>query len=255
MNIRLAAFAGCAALCLALPAFGQDYGTYNGPKLTNGEKVTLEYTGSYRFEFLGFGAGIHNGKVNGDNAGIICDDFKDEVYNGVPWPAKAYQASTLNAGNIDETLFGRAIGMTGYAEVGYLVNMMFTSNTTSHADISAAIWDITDQGVFSWSLTAGAAALVHEVKAWYGHNPSGALAWLAQQTDLWILTPSPHIGPGHEPGQEMWIRTPNVGPAKPEGGLAVPEGGATLLYLLLAGMACLGAMRLGSRSRDGSQTA
>lgn len=255
MNIRSAAFAGCTALCLTLPAFGQDYSTYNGPKLTNDQTVTLEYTGSYQSVALDYGAGIYSGKVNSNDAGITCDDFKDEVSNGVPWPAKAYQASSLNAGNIDETLYGRAIGMTGYAEVGYLVNMMFTSKDTSDADISAAIWDITDQGVFSRSLTAGAAALVHEVKAWYGHNPSGALAWLAQQTDLCILTPSSHNGPGHEPGQEMWIRTPKVGPTKPEGGLAVPEGGTALLYLLLAGMACVGAMRLGSRSRDGGKTA
>jgi hypothetical protein len=250
MKIRvgeLAAFIGSAALCLALPAFGQS-GPYTGPALTNGESVTVQYTGNYSTTWGNDGAGIYSGTVNGSNAGIICDDFKDEITNGQHWSADAYQASSLTTANIGETLFGKTIGLDGYAEVATLAGMMFSGSTTygsvtgiTQAEISSAIWDITTSGGVL-GLDSKATSLVTALKTALGtDNSTQAEAYLGQYSDLWILTPNPNNGSGNEPGQEMWTKE------------CVPEGGTALLYLLLAGASCFGAMLFSSRNRLGKR--
>jgi hypothetical protein len=187
-------------------------------------------------------AGIYGGTSNlaGANTGIICDDFYDEV--GVPetWSATAYQASTLTSSNLSEVLFGGnntsgypSAGLAGYAEMAYLVELSFASsgNPTLQGDISEAIWSITDPAISS-TLDLAAQALVTQAKA----NAAATGDSLSQYSNLWIYTPRPLIGAG-EP-QEMWG--------------TVPEGGATLLYLLLAAATCFGAMRFRSRNLTGS---
>ena len=56
----------------------------------------------------------------------------------------------------------------------------------------------------------------------------------SQLAGLWIYTPTV---PGGKNAQEMWGMVP------------VPEGGAALAYVFLAGIACFGAMVLRSRQR------
>ena len=59
---------------------------------------------------------------------------------------------------------------------------------------------------------------------------------MSQYSNLWVLTPILGDQPnGDGRPQEMWIE--------------VPEGGAALLYLLLAGGVCFGAMFLNRRNR------
>ena len=227
MKIRyagLAALAGSMLLCFGLPAFAQD-------------EVSVTFTGGYTTTWGNnsgdYGAGIYSANINGSPSasGMICDDFNDEITNGETWNADAYQASSLNSSNIDETLFGSKIALDGYAEIATLVSMMF-GNVSSYggitgitqAELSSAIWDIGVGGTLQ-GLDATATALVAAVEAAFGTNTSKAQAYLATLSNLWILTPTPE-GPG-EP-QEMWI--------------SVPEGGAALLYLLLAGFTCFGAI-------------
>jgi hypothetical protein len=210
--------------CASLPAFAQT-------------SVSVKFTGGYTTVWGNssgeYGAGIYSADINGkpSASGIICDDFKDEITNGESWTANAFQASTLvSSGNLDNTMFGSTIGVTGYAEVATLVSMMFSGGTTygsltgiTQAELSSAIWYITAPGGIP-GLDSTATALVAAVEAAFGGNPSAATAYLATLTNLWILTPTP-LGPG-EP-QEMWTDA-----------LAVPEGGAASLYLLLGLLSC-----------------
>lgn len=235
MRIRvggLAAIGGAVLLCFGLPAFGQ--GTPVSVTLTNVNGDPIETVGGYEVY-----AGVYGGTSNlsGANAGIICDDFNDEVYVPETWSATAYQLSTLNASNISEVLFGgnstgyTNIGLAGYAALAYLVHLSFNSagNPTLQGNISEAIWSITDPGLSG--VSSAAKALVLQAKAYAAATGDS----LSQYTNLWIYTPNPLIGAG-EP-QEMWG--------------TVPEGGAAVLYLLLAGIACFGAMRVSSRNQSG----
>ena len=96
-------------------------------------------------------------------------------------------------------------------------------NSTLQGDISEAIWSISDPGLTGVDSAAQTLALQAEAYA------SGDSDNLSQYSNLWILTPTT-LGTG----QEQWIE--------------VPEGGAALLYLLLAGGVCFGAMFLKSRN-------
>jgi hypothetical protein len=83
-------------------------------------------------------------------------------------------------------------------------------------------------------------ALVGAVQAAFNNNLTGATDYLASLTNLWILTPNPLTGVGSGEPQEMFT-------------LAVPEGGAAILYLLLAVLACGGAIFFGRRKQFGAQ--
>lgn len=233
--IRLAAIAGSMLFCCGFPVIGQE--------------VSVQFTGGYTTTWGNssgdYGAGIYSANINGapSASGMICDDFNDDITSGESWTANAYQASSLTTSNIDETLFGATIHITGYAEIGTLVSMMFGNISTygsltgiTQAELASAIWDIGIGGTLQ-GLDAKAQSLVVAVEAAFaGPNGSAnAQAYLATLKNLWILTPNPE-GPG-EP-QEMWTE-----------GLSVPEGGAALMYLLLAAASCFGAMFLSSRKQ------
>lgn len=70
---------------------------------------------------------------------------------------------------------------------------------------------------------------------------TAAQSYLGSLTDMWILTPGPHPGFGWEP-HKMFIR-----------GLNVSEGGAPLLYILLAGLSIFGALFIGRRRKQPAQ--
>jgi hypothetical protein len=229
--IGLATIAGSALLYLGLPAVAQ-------------QDVTVDYTGGYSTTWANnsgdYGAGVYTATINGASSpGIICDDFNDEVTNGEVWKAKAYEASSLASGNLGSTLFGNTIGLTGYAEVATLVSMMFSNGTSyggitgiTQSELASAIWDITTPHGIQ-GLDVKASLLVMELQLAFGGNTAKATAYLATLTNLWILTPDPKTGVGSGEPQEMWTENLNV-----------PEGGATSIFLLLAGMSCFGAMFL-----------
>ncbi len=247
----LALIAGAALLSLSLPAHGQ-YGPYTGPALHNAEGVTVQFTGGYQAVDWGIGgvnagAGIYSALISPgipvspvNPAGIICDDFNDEIYTNETWGATAYQVSTLGSTTpITDVLFGGAnspayanIGVAGYAAIAYLVEELHNpgNTATQDGDISAAIWSISDPGLTG--VDANAAALALQAK----NYASGDGYNMSQYSNLWVLTPILGDQPnGDGPPQEMWIE--------------VPEGGAALLYLLLAGGVCFGAMFLNRRNR------
>jgi hypothetical protein len=232
--IRLATISASALLCLGLPVMGQ-------------QAVSVHLTGGYSTTFGSDEAGIYSATINGASSpGVICDDFNDEESATATWNATAYQASSLASGNLSNTLFGSTIGLTGYAEVATLVSMMFGNIPNTYAgiigitqsEISSAIWDITTPGGIS-GLDTKAKSLVAAVEAAFSGNTTKAGQYLATLTNLWILTPNPKTGVGSGEAQEMWTE-----------GLTVPEGGAALLYLMLAGLACFGTMFYSRKRAD-----
>lgn len=204
--------------------------------------VNVTFTGSYSTTWANnsgdYGAGLYGGVINGSTSpGIICDDFNDDIYSGESWQANAYNASQLTQTDpstglpyLDDTLFGSKIGFTGYAEMAMLVSMMFNGSTSfngvtgiTQAELASAIWDIGLGGGLQ-GLDGKTVKLIAALQLYFSTN--SATAFLNSMTNLWILTPNPK-GP-NEP-QEMWTEN-----------LSVPEGGAALLYLLLAGGSCFG---------------
>ncbi len=240
-----------AALCLSLPALGQTTVTLSGANSGGsfGGGVADPYSGSVGNN----GTSLSNGGL------IVCDDFYDHVLLGETWNATALQASQLVIGtNIDDTLFGTTIGLNGYAALASLVTQIIAtpnSKPTQQADLSAAIWWITSGGTISagpppqyildgYTLDAAAVTDIKTALAPFGAiggSSSAASLALGKDTSLWIFTPNPAkgynpVGGDGEP-QEMWT--------------SVPEGGAAVTYLLLAGASCFGAMFYRSRNQFG----
>jgi hypothetical protein len=248
---RLAGIIGVAALCFTIQAFGQVTVNFTGPISTS---PTFE--GAYTDPYAGTvtsGAQILN-----PNGLLICDDFADHVSNGETWQANAIQVSTLTLANIGQTLFGSTIGLNGYAAVASLVELLInTNNTQTQADLSAAIWYITDKAADNPSggllylgainssdvLDTAAANYVTTAEGTYGAllgpETPNAINGLLADTNLTILDPTTS-GP-----QEMFMVN----------SVNAPEGGATALYLLFAGVACFGTMRLKSRNQGGRRIA
>jgi hypothetical protein len=237
---------GFVALGLALPALGQNSitltgvnGSYSAGNLcSTASGCEQVYTGLY-----------YATVDNNANTGVICDDFNHNITIGETWSATAINTSSLNAGNIGQTEFGSTIGFVGYAEVASLVSEIFTLNngsgvfaglTVTGTDLAEAIWDVTTKGGIS-GISANAAALVTYVEGLFvGPNASANAQAYLNKMNFWILTPSPNNGP-----QELWAlgTTSHVVP------LATPEGGSALLYLMLAGFTCFGAMFFRSRNQ------
>ena len=214
-----------------------------------GQNTNMSFNGGYQgsnWTYNGetVGTGFYDGSINGtqvgpgqSSPGMICDDFKDNIYSGETWTANAINAASLTSSNIGQTLFGAAIGVTGYQEVAYLVYQMFTTspNAATQAAYSEAIWALTGSGVDPKALTGLALTLYNNVKA------GGETLTASQLASLWIYTPNP-LGPYE--AQEMWGMVP----------VPVPEGGAAVGYLLLAGLCCFGAVFLRSRRQIGNMT-
>ena len=239
MNIRIGVVSAAVilvALSLVPLAVGQT-------------SVSMSFDGTYSaVSCIGpegcVGAGLYGGTINGVTVGagqavpgMICDDYFDNITSGQTWTASGINAASLNTSNIvSQTLFGSTIGMAGYTEVAYLANQMLTGTGLSSAQqgaISEAIWFITSGGK-SGALGSTALGYLNAALAAY---KAGTIS-LSQFANLYLYTPSPKGATG-EP-QEMWSL------------VSVPEGGAALGYLLLAGLCCFGAMFLRSRRQIGN---
>jgi len=234
---KFAGIVGAFVICLGLPAFGQIpvQVTLNGPG------TALPVTIGTNQEYAGVYSGsASNGTTFTSNPGLICDDFTGQVNPPQTWNALAYQVSTITSATLPHLLYGGAlpdppypnIGLSGYAALADLVQQSFNSNDpTLQADIGEAIWSITDPAI-AGQISANASALRAAALAF------GASENFSQFTNLWIFVPNPLTADYASNKQEMWGR--------------VPEGGSALMYLLLAGLFCFGAVYLNSRNRFGT---
>ena len=197
-------------LCLALPAVGQNSNlSFNG-----GYQGDVWCGGSEGCVATGFYDGTINGQQVGPGGagglGMICDDYSHNIYTGENWTATGINASSLNASNINSTQFGNQIGLTGYTELAYVVNLMFTTNPSSaqQAVYSQVIWALTG-GVTPGQLSSAALTLYNWVIANAGTLPS-----LSTYLNLMLYTPT---NQGASGPQEMWGQS-----------LQAAEGGAAL---------------------------
>lgn len=246
---KLAASVGVLALCFSASAFAQ----YD----------TITYTGPNSATALGFGAGIYGGTLQVGSgptvaANFVCDDYADHIQAVESW-----QATGMTFSSITSASFGgsppphfQLIGVDGYAAVAALTSdILASSNSTAQGDMSAALWYITAGGVAAtqsnpatgptWaSLDANSQLYVTQLQALYGvgGDSTAAQAALALDTNLWLYTPTGNdIVNGDGFPQEFISGSGNTVP--------LPEGGAGLLYLLLAAAACFGAIRFRSRNQ------
>jgi hypothetical protein len=228
MKLRIGILSAAVVLALSLVPFSAAQ-----------SNVSVSFNGSYSaVSCIGpegcVGAGLYGGTINGVNVGsgqsvpgMICDDYFDNITSGQTWTANGISVASLTSGNIGSlTLFGAAIGISGYTEVAYLANLMLTStglSSTQQGAISEAIWFITSGGK---SGSLGSVALGYYNAAIAALKTTS----LTQYGNLYLYVPS-----GFPRPQEMWSL------------VAVPEGGTALSYLLLAGICCFGAMRFRGR--------
>ena len=220
-------------------------------------QVPLTFTGWDGSSWNGGGTGFYYGSVNGTpvgpgdtSPGYFCDDFSHEIQQPESWNANAFQVSNLltNWSTLgSQTVFGTALGANGftdYLEMAILVKAAFGGTLGSLGGIGATVDDLSE---VLWCITGGPgncassgtnamSANAYSLLQWIQANHSGMS--LSQFANLFLYVPIP----GSQTGslgtpQEMWGN--------------VPEGGAALLYLLLAGASCFGAMFFRSRDQIG----
>lgn len=241
---------GTVLLCLGIPVFGQN--------------VTINFNGIVNpsVQALGAYAGYYTGTVNGvaSQPGFICDDYNNNIFlPSESWQATATSfASLVTPGGtptvaLSTVLFGNTIGVSGYAAIAYLSNLMASTPASGQGDISAAIWYIGSIGSGTLSLSSldsvaqgyvtsllGAGSMFGAV----GANTTAAVNEL-EASSLWIYTPTgAGIIPVGYPFPQEFVGSVAVLPS--------PEGGAPILYLLLALIACGGAIFVHRRKQFGT---
>jgi len=174
---------------------------------------------------------------------IICTDFADESKINAPWPATANTFSSI--GN---TLWGQVWGVSTatimYEEAAWLTVQMLSGKygATDIGYMSYAIWYIFDAtkingGVTAYLNTLGATGqtIMAGLLQWVTKAQNGYSSLTASQlASFKIYTPQGCTVPGTCQSQEFFK-------------MEVPEGGSAALYLLLAGVSCLGAIFFRSR--------
>ena len=222
-----------ALLCLAPGLLAQVNMQINNPPSNN--VLDGIYVGSYSATNTDTGAQIQ----------ITCDDFKDNSdYNKTTYNSSAF-------GNFSNTLWGSLVGAaTLYKEAAWLTLGMLNQSGLAQGYSSYAIWAVFDAtDVLNWLKQYNDTAACNAVFG-AGNNcsstqvTSGGLLSNAQQnyingnySNFLIFTPQGCKGAGSCAEQEFLELMP------------VPEGGSALLYLLLAGISCFGAMFYARRRR------
>ena len=218
---------GAVLLCFAPFALGQG-------------QVNINLTSAGNNVMDGVYVGPYSATVNGTSTQIICDDFVDDSYVGESWTANVTTLSNLNGTKWG----GMANATTLYDEAAWLATQMlsptYSGNATQVGYLAYALWAVFQPNA---------------VKSWLGANSA---AWLAVQG--WLNSAA---GQQFTPGEfaNFFIYTPDLGhsitcnggpcPTTPPqeffGFISAPEGGSTLVYLLLTTLACLAAIKFRSR--------
>jgi len=240
--------AAAAVVCLASCAFAQVEVELTGPN-----PYYYYYDANYKAD-VSVGPYVGNvGNVTG--AQIVCDDYTDEVWVGEQWKASILNFSSLSTSNVGNTMWGATLDATIaggagavvqlYLEAAYLTEQLYTANAqnpgSNGAQVSALQYAL-------WGIFYVASHNSAQDAAFWTNAPSGAyniykgLAGLnlsvSQFANLQLVTPlngqGGACGSGNGCAQEYFM--------------LVPEGGSALLYLLLAGASCLGAIFLRRRN-------
>ena len=198
--------------------------------------------------------------VNGvPNTPIVCDDFADESKLPSSWSASIVSFSSITPTN---TSWGLAGGtLTQYNAVGYLTLQVLNQIPGSTGQIinTFADWAVFDpSGVASYlashSLTGGILSTADLCTDIFGTAGCSG-TWSMSNGGLLAAAYNASVPGG---GYNLEVISPDLagstslctaekGCAAQEFIATVPEGGAAMAYLLLAGLCCFGAMFLRSR--------
>ena len=225
VNGKWALVVGVALLCFAPYVLAQ--GTQLELTGVNGNNYAGIYIGPYD---------IQVGGSSGPTYPMICDDFNDDINIGSTWKANPVSVS---GGTLMNTMFGSSgASLTMYqeaAELSYAI-LFNTQGASNNSLMQYAIWAIfSPSQVQNWLKANDGAnyatdwATVCNWISWAGNQKN--LTTLLSEFVVW--TPQ-GCKSGNCGGQEFFQY--------------VPEGGSALMYLLLAGIFCFGAMWMRSRS-------
>ena len=175
---------------------------------------------------------IQVGGPTGQTSGMICDDFNDDINIGSTWKANPVSVSS---GTLMNTMFGSAgASLTMYEEAAALSYAILFSNqgATANALMQYAVWAIFSPGaVQSWLQANDGANYLADWNTIHA-DIAGAGGSQSLLSEFVVWTPQ-NCKSGKCGAQEMFQ--------------FVPEGGSALMYLLLAGIFCFGAMWIRSR--------
>jgi hypothetical protein len=219
------------------------------------QNVTLTSAGSNIYDNIYVSP--YYATVNGaPNTPIVCDDFKDDSHLNTSWTGNIVAFSSLaTPGGLAATAWGSVSNaLQLYEEAAWLTEGVLkqAAGTQGQINYSFAVWAVFDpSGVASYLDNGGhpSAADIALCNAIFGSggcgssNVTGGLLGLAQGnsytlsefSNVSIITPLVNgttCTAGSCPEQEF---------------IEVPEGGAAVAYLFLAGLCCCGAMLLRSR--------
>lgn len=209
--------------------------------------------------------GIYVGSYSATNTStgaqmqITCDDFKDESN----YSNTTYTVNTFSS--LGNTIWGSALLKQGdtmsqitalYSEAAWLTLGMLQLSGTQQGYYSYAIWAVFDAtDVANWLTQQGDSSACNSVfgnGSWgvggctKGNGGLEALAagqqyYAGEFSNFDILTPVCGSGPGTCAEQEFFE--------------LVPDGGSALMYLLLAGISCFGAIFYSGRQTAKSSLA
>lgn len=185
----------------------------------------LTFTGGYQGADYGLATGPYTIQVNGGQTyNMICDDFSDEIYQGKTWTATPNTYSSLSS-----LLFGTQSGAaTEYANAitlayALMFNTQGAAGSYTNNMIQFAIWAIFNPSAVQGTVSQADWKVICGWISWAQSNQLSASALAS-----WIIWTPQNCVAGGCGGQEFFQY--------------VPEGGAALAYLLLAGVACFGAV-------------
>lgn len=211
-----------------------------------GQTVNLTLVDGGPYTMDGIYVGPYNAIQNNQSTQIICDDFEHEVSPGQSWSATVTSVSSITNSTTGLRWSGDSAGgallggtnfnmLQGYDAMAYLATQMLgNKNGTQVGYLAYAIWAVFDSsGVYNWLKANNDLGIWATVQG----LAEGALkgTYASGQFAGWeILTPiCPGQGCSNGPPQEFFE--------------FVPEGGSTLMYLLLTGMVCFGTVLFRSR--------
>jgi hypothetical protein len=158
--------------------------------------------------------------VNGQTAGLICDDASDDVYAGESWSATTETFSNLSGVLFTQQYLNQYDGgisqTQAYEEAGWLVQQIYAniSNTTIAGEYQYALWDLF---VPNFSASSGLTA-----------DQQSAVA-----TDLSAAQTSYCSGPGCYSNLVIYTPTQLTGSGRPQEYFGVMPEPMTLWSLLL----------------------
>ncbi len=187
--------------------------------------------------------------ANNGQLSLICDDFKDNQYVGIPYNfnVNSFSNITYGAGTTNVMFGGFSNAAALYQAAAYLA-IELVHNPSQAAYLTFAIWDVFDDAAVHTQMHAyGDDSGYSAVRALVGNAFSVAGSQSADfYSGVLVFTPVGCAGNGT-------INCTQHGQGVQEFFEVVPEGGSAFVYLFIAAVACFGGIFLSRRRTAMSQ--